>query len=470
MRAPIGSERNQRPVSGFQGVTELALGVAPWARIGPKLHSMTRKRGTALRLLLASVGSLALALAVTTMALAANARTALVSVNSSGEPANAASGNPSLSADGRFVAFVSYATNLDPSGDRGVFVRDRKAGTTRLAAPASGPNRPIQPSISADGRFVAYAEPDAYGDGNIHLHDMRSGKTSLVTVGVDGNPAGGRSQNPSLSANGRFVAFSSGATNLTQRKPIAGRNEFVRDMKTGKTQQVNVSSSGRTGNGYCHHPSISADGRYVAYESNATNLVKGAHGYNVYVRDLKQHRTILASVSSSGKRANRGSHKVSISGDGRYVAFASKASNLVKQDTNKSVDIFRRDLVKHKTVRVSVNSSGKQSNGNSGFPVISNHGGFIAFVSSARNLVSRGDGKLHVFFRDERRGKTVQADVSFSGHSANTGVGALIPFYTSSLAMSADGRRVAIESPATNLVPGHAGGTDAVYVRGPMHG
>jgi Tol biopolymer transport system component len=431
---------------------------------------MTRK-ATAIRLLLASVGSLALALGVATMALAGNAKTTLVSVSSSGEPANADSGNPSVSADGRFVAFVSYATDLDPSGDRGVFVRDRKTSRTQLAAPASGPNKPIQPSISADGRFVAYAEPDAYGDGNIHVRDMNSGKTSLVTVGVDGKPAGGRSQNPSLSANGRFVAFSSGATNLTRRKPIAGRNEFVRDMKTGKTQQVNVSTAGKTGNGYCHHPSISADGRYVAFESNATNLVKGARGYNVYVRDLKKHETKLVSLSSAGKKANRGSHKAAISGDGRYVAFASKASNLVKHDTNKSLDIFRRDVVKHKTVRVSVSSSGRQSNGTSGFPAISNHGGFITFQSSARNLVPGGaDGRLHVFFRDERHRKTVQADVSSSGHPANTGVGVLIPFYTSSLAMSADGRFVAVESPATNLVLGQTDGTDAVYMRGPMHG
>src|SRR5256885_903816 len=124
-------------------------------------------------------------------------------------------------------------------------------------------------------------------------------KTALVSVSSSGTPANGRSGNPSLSGDGRFVAFSSGATNLTPRKPIAGRNEFVRDMKTGKTQQVNVSSAGETGNGYCHHPSISADGRYVAYESKATNLVKGARGYNVYVRDRKRHRTILASPSSS---------------------------------------------------------------------------------------------------------------------------------------------------------------------------
>ncbi len=413
----------------------------------------------------------AVALAFTTIALAAGAKTILVSASSSGEPANQESGNPALSGDGRYVAFVSFATNLDPGGVGGVFVRDRDRGTTQLVAPASGGVQPIQPAISATGRFVAYAEPDRFGDGNVYLHDMTSGTTSVVTVGVNGKPAGGRSQNPSVSADGRFVVFSSDAKSLTPRKPVAARNEFVRDMKTGKTQQVNVTSTGKPGNGYCHHPSISADGRYVVYETQATNIIKGARGYNIYVRDLKRQRTILASVSSSGKRANDGSHRAVISGDGRYVAFVSKATNLVKQDANRKADIFVRDLKRAKTTRVSVSSSGKQSNGDSNAPAISNHGGFITFESSGTNLVSgRGDGKLHVFFRDERSGKTVQADVSSSGKPANAGVGVLIPFYTQSLAMSADGRSVAFESPATNLVSGHTGRNDAVYLRGPLHG
>src|SRR5207247_5425726 len=158
-------------------------------------------------LFLASVGALALALGVTTIALAANAKTALVSVSSAGEPANADSGNPSLSADGRFVAFVSFATNLDPSGVAGIFVRDRKTGTTRLAAPATGNTQPIQPSISADGRFVAFAEPDAFGDGNIYVHDMRSGKTRLVTVRRNGKPAAGRRPNTSRSPTEPSVAL-----------------------------------------------------------------------------------------------------------------------------------------------------------------------------------------------------------------------------------------------------------------------
>jgi Tol biopolymer transport system component len=420
---------------------------------------------------LALTGALALALGVTAIALAANAKTTLVSVSSSGEAANDASGNPALSGDGRFVAFASFATNLDPSAPGGLFVRDLKTGTTQLVAPASRGVQPIQPSFSANGRFVAYAEPDSFGDGNIYLYDSKSGKTSVVTIGRNGKPAGGRSQNPSVSANGRYVAFSSDSKQLTRPQPVAPRNEFVRDMKTGKTQQVNVTSNGKPGNGYCHHPSISGDGRYVAYETQATNIVKGARGYNVYVRDLKRQRTIFASVSSSGKRANKGSHRAAISGDGRYVAFVSKATNLVKHDKNHWADIFVRDLRKGKTKLVSVSSSGRQADHPSNAPAISNHGGFITFESSAKNLVPGGsDGKLHVFFRDEHSGKTVQVDVSSSGKSANVGVGVLIDAYTQSLAMSSDGRVAAFESPATNLVPGQTDGNDAVYLRGPLHG
>src|SRR5438874_8643416 len=125
------------------------------------------------------------------MALAAAAKTTLVSVSSSSEAANDASGNPALSGDGRFVAFASFATNLDPSAPGGLFVRDLGTGTTQLVAPASRRVLPIQPSFSANGRFVAYAEPDRFGDGNIYLYDSKSGKTSVVTIGRNGKPAGG---------------------------------------------------------------------------------------------------------------------------------------------------------------------------------------------------------------------------------------------------------------------------------------
>jgi Tol biopolymer transport system component len=414
---------------------------------------MTRK-ATPIRLLLATVGALALALGVTTVGWAASAKTTRISVGSSGEQANNLSLWPSVSADGRYVAFFSAGSNLVPGARLGIFVRDRKTGTTRLAYDGG-----FQPSISADGRFVAFSD-----DANVFVYDLKGGKTRLVSQDPAGQPARGFSASPSTSGDGRYIAFSSDAKKMTAPKPTARRNAFVRDMKTGKVEQVNVSSAGKPGNGDCHHPSISANGRYVAFESNASNLVKGAKGWNIFVHDLKKHNTRLASVSSAGKKANAASHNPSFSGDGRYVAFESKATNLVKRDTNKSYDIFRRDLVKHETVRVSVSSSGKQANGDSRSASISNHGGFIAFYSRATNLV-KGDTnhKVDVFFRNERSGKTVRVSLSSSGKQANGGS-------HNPPSISADGRFVAFASQASNLVPGDTNDRWDAFLRGPLHG
>jgi WD40 repeat protein len=277
---------------------------------------------------------------------------------------------------------------------------------------------------------------------------------------------------PSISADGRYVAFSSDAKDLTPLKPKARRNEFVRDMKTGKTKQLNVNSSGKVGNGDCHHPAISGSGRYVAFESNATNLVKGAKGWNIFVRDLKKHKTTLASRSSAGKNANGASHNPAVSGDGRYVSFDSKASNLVRGDPNKTWDVFRRDLVRKKTVRISVGSSGSQGNGSSRYSAVSNHGGFILFESLATNLV-KGDtnNQPDIFFRNEHSGKTVRGNVSSSGRQADRGSFGGTTFGTvGPPSISADGRFAGFDSEATNLIPGDTNGFEDVFLRGPLHG
>jgi Tol biopolymer transport system component len=415
----------------------------------------------ATRPFLATVGALAVALCVAPTAFASSAATTLVSVSSSGQQANGDSFWPSISADGRLVAFTSRATNLDPSGQQGVYLRDRQTATTRLATTNADA---YQPAISANGAFVAFTD-----NLNIYLDDVTSGVTTLVSEDTDGKPAGGNSLSPTISADGRFIAFSSNSHTLTPLMPTVRRNEFVRDMQTGKTQQVNVSSSGKPGNALCHHPSISADGRYVAFESNATNLVPGTKSkkWNIFVRDLKTQKTAVASLSSGGKSANGPSHNPSISGDGRYVAFESTASNLVKHDTNKTWDIFRRDLKTEKTTRVSVTAAGKQANGLSRYASLSNHGGFVAFESKATNLVKGSAKNLPgVFFRDMRGGKTTRVDVSSSGQVADRALRSL--FIPPSI--SADGRYVAFGSPATNLVPGDANGHDDVFVRGPLHG
>ena len=410
----------------------------------------------AVRFLVAGACAVAVALVVAATGFAASAKTTLVSVSSAGQQANGPSFSPSVSGDGRFVAFFSSGTNLDPSQASGTFVRDRKAGTTRLVA-ANG----FLPSISADGRFVAFS---TYSD--VYVYDRNTAATTLVSQNLAGQPTNDSSASPSISADGGFVAFSSDAHNLTPVQPKVRRNEYVRDLAAGKTEQVNVNSRGKPGNGICHHPSISASGRFVAFESNASNLAPGAKKgrWNIFVRDLKKHKTTLVSVSSRGKKANGASHNPSISGDGRFVAFDSKASNLVKHDTNKGWDVFRRDLKKRRTVRVSVSSKGKQGNGDSRYPSLSNHGGFIAFYSTAKNLV-KGDTN-HIgdtFVRDEHRGKTVRVDVSSSGHQANkAGPSFLVP------SISADGRFVAFESGAKNLVKGDTNHAVDVFVRGPL--
>src|SRR4051794_1256464 len=188
---------------------------------------MTRK---AIRLFLATVGALAVALCVATTAFAATPKTTLASVNSSGQQANGGSFWPSISADGRLVAFTSGATNLDPSGQSGVYLRDRRAAATRLATASAAAYQPV---ISANGGFVAVSDTR-----NIYVDDLASGATTLVSEDTAGEPAGGNSLSPTISADGRFIAFSSNSHQLTPLKPKVRRNEFVRDMQTGKMQLV----------------------------------------------------------------------------------------------------------------------------------------------------------------------------------------------------------------------------------------
>ena len=162
-----------------------------------------------------------------------------------------------------------------------------------------------------------------------------------------------RPQLPSVSANGRYVAFDSAATNLVSGDTNGYADVFVRDRKLHKTFLVSVSSAGSQGNGYSFNPSISANGRYVAFESAATNLVSGdTNGYaDVFVRDRKLHKTFLVSVSSAGLQGTELQiRRRSIAADGRYVVFDSLANNLVSVTTNNE-DVFVRDLKLHKTPR-----------------------------------------------------------------------------------------------------------------------
>jgi Tol biopolymer transport system component len=239
---------------------------------------------------------------------------------------------------------------------------------------------------------------------------------------------------------------------------------FVRDRVAGTTERVSVSSGGeqadRFGSG-SRNPVISADGRFVAFLSEAANLVAGdTSPRDVYVRDRLAGTTERVSVSSTNAVSAKDTNDPAISADGRFVAFVTDASNLVDDDTNRSLDVFVRDRVAGTTERVSVNSAGAQANSASIDPAISADGRFIAFESGASNLVAGGTNGAHpdIFVRDRLAGTTERVDVSSRGEETNA-------VATGSAAISADGRFVAFQSLASNLVPGDTNNAVDVFVR-----
>jgi Tol biopolymer transport system component len=240
------------------------------------------------------------------------------------------------------------------------------------------------------------------------------GTTTRVSVDSSGNQGNEDSEFPSISADGRFVAFASYATNLVSGDSAFQEDIFVHDRQTGETTRVSVNSSGNQGNGQSAFPAISADGRFVAFPSVATNLVGGDsnESSDVFVHDRQTGETTRVSVNSSGNQGNDysgflGNHDTSLSADGRFVAFVSRANNLVPGDTNGAEDVFVHDRACRTTMRVNVDSFGNQGNGQSGgffnTTSLSADGRFVAFDSDDPTLVA-GDtnGRLDVFVHENR--------------------------------------------------------------------
>jgi Tol biopolymer transport system component len=333
-----------------------------------------------------------------------------VSVSSRGRQANGDSHLPAISADGRFIAFRSMARNLVANARRGIYIHDRRTHRTSLVSvnsggkPASGGTN-LYPAISANGRFVAFASAatnlvrrDTNGRLDIFVHDRKTGRTRRVSVSSSGEQANrGTDGPPAISANGRFVTFASDATNLVPGDTNREADVFVHDLRTGDTSRVNVSSTGEQANDALHSfdskPAISADGRFVAFESDATNLVPGLRPYpwRVFVHDRTTGKTSLASVWSSGNPIEHDSYNASISANGRFVAFHTGS-------------VYVHDRRTGKTRRVSVGSSGEDANSTAWLGAISADGRFVGFDSTASNLVPRDTNDAYdVFVRGPLR-------------------------------------------------------------------
>ena len=400
-------------------------------------------------------------------------KTSRISVRTNGKQGDADSSDPSISSDGRYVAFESMATNLvnkDTNGASDIFVHDRETGkTTRVSVRTNGKQGDADssdPSISSDGRYVAFesmatnlVNKDTNGASDIFVHDRETGETKRVSVRTNGKQGDGDSDFPSISSDGRYVAFESDATNLVNKDTNGKCDIFVHDRQTGKTTRVSVRTNGVQGDADSYSSAVSSDGRYVAFYSRATNLVnKDTNGKrDVFVHDRQTGKTTRVSVRTNGVQGDGDSYSSAISSDGRYVTFESYATNLVNKDTNGAYDIFVHDRQTGKTKRVSVRTNGVQGDNDSCEPSISSDGRYVAFDSFATNLVNRDtNGAYDIFVHDRQTVKTKRISVRTNGKQGDD------DSYSPSI--SSDGRCVAFDSDATNLVNRDTNGARDIFV------
>lgn len=421
----------------------------------------------------------------------------LISITPAGIAGNGDSGEVSVSQNGRYVAFSSTANDLvpgDTNGFQDVFLRDRTNNTTTLisknpASAAPGDDASTEPKVTNDGNFVVFASRAgnlvagdrselAGGNADIFRYNIQTGAIDLVSMTTDGMFPNGDSSEPNVSADGRFIVYSSRSRNLGANDANDAADVFVRDMNLGAgntntTRTVSVRVGGNenesTGDGRSFDPHVSDDGRFVSFRSESTNLAANdANGLvDTYVRDVQEGISLLVSVSPSGASGNAASEANSISGDGRFVAFRSLASDLVPNDTNNAEDIFLRNRQDNTTTLLSVNRAGTASaRGQSRFPWLSANAGAVAFSSSANDLVE-GDANNQedVFLRDLVNGPIylLSSSVANDGTGGN---GASFDAYT-----SRDGRFVTFTSEASDLATGDTNNrTDAFFSNTPVQG
>jgi hypothetical protein len=317
---------------------------------------------------------------------------------------------------------------------------------------------PVYDGVSEDGRFVVF-ESDATNlvpaDGNglrdVFVRDRLLGTTIRVSEAWSGGDATGESIYPSISEDGRWIAFSSDAPDLVVDDTNAAQDVFVYDRTTGQVSRVSMGWDGSEGNGDSRTPSISGDGRYVAFRSGATNIVPGSMtvSKSIYVRDLQTGDNELVSETWDGFQESGGSWYPHISADGRHVAFISNSTDLVSFDDNEVNDVFMRDLDLGVNSMIGVDIDGEAGNSNTGGFGISADGRYAGFFSNASDLLPPGEdtnAAQDAFVRDLDLGVTERVSVNSSGSQANAGSGPAT--------LDSSGRYAAFHSEATNLVDG----------------
>lgn len=397
-----------------------------------------------------------------------------VSVSTDGIGANSDSFVPDISGDGRYVAYSSFATNLVPGDDNNapdIFIHDRRTNATEIISVDNnrdeGNSSSFDPAISDNGRFVTFyssasdlAPNDANGDSqDIFIHDRKSDTTEIISVASDGNGGDGISFSPEISADGRYVVYFSDSTNLVSGDGNGTFDIFLYDRKKGSTERVSVSPDGEEANDASIEPDISADGRYVIYSSVASNLAPGDdnNDLDAFIFDRKKGTTELISAAPDGTAGNGGSVAFGVSANGRYVGFYSLASDLAPGDDNNAIDVFVRDRKLGTTERVSVSSDGIEGDRDSISATISDDGRFVAFFSDATNLVPGDDNNVSdVFVHERKKDTTTLLSRAIDGTPGNNA--------SVESAISGNGKYVVYSSGASNLVPGDDNGFQDIFV------
>lgn len=409
-------------------------------------------------------------------------RTIRVSVAPDGTEWDHHAWNPVLSADGQVAAFdIAPTEPLGTAGVSDVFVRDLRTGTTELLSrtpdgrPGDGPSS--HPSLSADGRFVAFQSAasdlvpgDTNGALDVFVRDRATGETERVSLSHSGAELQGHSWDPSISGDGRVVAFTSSAADAVPGKtnqcsgpmgPTSCPDVFVRDRAAETTERVSVATDGAEGNGASFDAAISADGGIVAFSSSASNLVpgdlNGASDVFVHDRDRGRGATGRVSVAADGSEGNSSSQFVAISADGRYVGFRSFASNLVENEEVQTGHVYLHDRETGTTERVSLTGAGAEADSVSNGISVSGDGRYVAFHSWGKNLApgESTDGP-EVFVHDRATGATERVSVSDDGAPADS--------WSTDASISADGRFVLFRSADSNLVPDDANGAWDIFL------
>jgi len=371
-------------------------------------------------------------------------------------------GTTTLTSHGYTLDAVGNVTLLNDGGPGALSTRRASLSDGGVQGNGGADN----PAVTSDGRYVAFASAasdlvpgDTNGHVDIFVRDMVAGTTTRVSVSSSGVQGDGDSLTADITEDGRFVVFESYAGTLVNGDTNGVNDIFLHDRQTGTTERISVALNAGQSSGASYWPTVTPDGRYVVFESVAGNLVNGdTNGVNdIFVRDRQTGTTSRVNVASDGTQSNAISQVPSLTNDGRYVVFGSAASNLVAGDTNGVYDIFLHDRQTGTTERVSLGSAGAQSNGASYWPSITSDARYVVFQSFGSNLVS-GDtnGTSDVFIHDRQTGTTSRVSVSSAGAQSDGS--------SDETAVSADGRYVAFESIASNLVAGDTNAIKDIFV------